>query len=430
MLLRRKLLAFDDGMKVYNNLETNEEDILITFALSLYITITKIGELLRAYLDDLDRYECKEVLGIDYDQMTSMEYLMKGGKLKRDMEALSDMILKERGMECIIRGFKPATTMDLYHAIEKGIVEMTEMLKKVHQKIEEAPIMLFGNFYRYQKSLCDILPMQAEHGRWKRDVGCLTFGLLKDRQTLITAQFLMKKILRFTQEPSQREIDQEDLDKVRRYLPYGYVLPKDFPICCARFRRFIAWDGDILKINYDLYGNYLFQYYYDLSEEERQALFEFDIMLELIHQDMMKVLPDVSKIAPMTNEPEKNAVLLSPVEEHIRECIDQLMKEQYNNEDLFNRQSHWQAVYRILVDKEYCKDSDFDGFDSFIRRVMPEKVNKPYKKDSVKSISQTDYSQSFNKWHYDPQTSSTRKPYDRMVAVAKRFLELLEENGL
>ena len=52
MSLRKKLLTFDEGMTVYNKLETDEEDILITFAQSLYITVTKIGELLRIYLDD------------------------------------------------------------------------------------------------------------------------------------------------------------------------------------------------------------------------------------------------------------------------------------------------------------------------------------------------------------------------------------------
>ena len=118
------------------------------------------------------------------------------------------------------------------------------------------------------------------------------------------------------------------------------------------------------------------------------------------------------------------------VEERIRRCIGLLMAERYGNEPLFNLQGHWQAVYRILVDKGYCRDSDFDGFDAFIRRVMPEEVNKPYKKESVKQISKTDFTLPFDRWHYDPQTSTTRKPYDRMVAVARQFKFFLEENGL
>ena len=126
--------------------------------------------------------------------------------------------------------------------------------------------------------------------------------------------------------------------------------------------------------------------------------------------------------------PERGGELV--VEERIRRCIGLLMAEQYGNEPLFNLQGHWQAVYRILVDKGYCRDSDFDGFDVFVRRVMPEKVNKPYRHDSVKQISKTDFALPFDRWHYDPQTSTTRKPYDRMVAVARRFKAFLEENGL
>ena len=118
------------------------------------------------------------------------------------------------------------------------------------------------------------------------------------------------------------------------------------------------------------------------------------------------------------------------LEERIRQCVALLMAERYGDEPLFNQQSHWQAVYRILVDKGYCRDSDFDGFDIFIRQVMPDCVNKPYKKSSVKSISQTDFALPFDRWHYDPLTSTTRKPYDRMVAIATRFKQILEENGL
>ena len=117
-------------------------------------------------------------------------------------------------------------------------------------------------------------------------------------------------------------------------------------------------------------------------------------------------------------------------EERIRQCIALLMMERYGDEPLFCLQGHWQAVYRILVDKGHCRDSDFDGFDAFIRRVMPKEVNKPYKKDSVKQVSKTDFALPFERWHYDPQTSTSRKPYDRMVAIATRFKEILEENGL
>ena len=117
-------------------------------------------------------------------------------------------------------------------------------------------------------------------------------------------------------------------------------------------------------------------------------------------------------------------------ESAITQCLSLLMAEQYEGEPLFNLQGHWQAVYRILVDKGYCRDSDFNGFDLFIQRVMPEEVNKPYKRDSVRNINKTDFNIPFERWQYHPETSGNRIPYDRMVAVATRFKEILEENGL
>ena len=120
---------------------------------------------------------------------------------------------------------------------------------------------------------------------------------------------------------------------------------------------------------------------------------------------------------------------LTSKEDCIHRCITLLMKERYGDEPLFNQRKHWQAVYRGLVDKKFCRDSDFDGFDAYVKRVMPDEVNKPYSKASVKQISQTDFIKPFRQWKFDPATS-TRKPFDRMEAVARRFMEILEEHGL
>ena len=201
-----------------------------------------------------------------------------------------------RGIEYADNDFKADTALELYGAIEKQVAVLMEMLKEVQQRSLAAPPSFYANFYRHQKSLCDSRPVKARYEDWKRDVGGLNFDLLKDKQTLVVEEFLRRKILRFTQQPSEREIRQVDLDKVRPHLPYGHELPEGFERCCARFRRFILWHEDILKINYDKYGNYLFHCFYDLTAAERQAFIEFDLMLDLIHEDMASlremVLPE------------------------------------------------------------------------------------------------------------------------------------------
>ena len=95
-------------------------------------------------------------------------------------------------------------------------------------------------------------------------------------------------------QPSKKALDQVRLDLIKDYLPYGYELPSEFAISCARFRRFISWDDDILQINYDAYGKYLFQHYYKLSEEERNDMIRLDLLLKMIHRDMAQLKPELA----------------------------------------------------------------------------------------------------------------------------------------
>jgi hypothetical protein len=60
---------------------------------------------------------------------------------------------------------------------------------------------------------------------------------------------------------------------------------------CARFRWNISWEDDILKFDYDALGEYLFKNYYKMTDKERQAFFDLDVMVELINRDIAKVMP-------------------------------------------------------------------------------------------------------------------------------------------
>ena len=102
------------------------------------------------------------------------------------------------------------------------------------------------------------------------------------------------------------------------------------------------------------------------------------------------------------------------------------MKEEWKpGELLFNKQSHWQAVFRILSDADKFADDDFDGFDSWVLRVVPPDLRRLYTKQSVKNISQTLFGKPLNRWKYDPALMKKREPYDRMERIALRFRELL-----
>lgn len=113
-------------------------------------------------------------------------------------------------------------------------------------------------------------------------------------------------------------------------------------------------------------------------------------------------------------------------DDHICQCLEQLMKEEWRpGELLFNKQSHWQAVFRILSDADKFADDDFDGFDSWVRRTLSPDLRRLYTKQSVKNISQTLFCKPFIRWEYDPKLMKKREPYVRMERIARRFRELL-----
>ena len=115
-------------------------------------------------------------------------------------------------------------------------------------------------------------------------------------------------------------------------------------------------------------------------------------------------------------------------DDNICRCLGLLMDEEWESgELLFNQQNHWQAVFRVLSDAGLFADDDFDGFDSWVKRVIPLELRRLYSKQSVKNISQTLFCKPLRQWKYDSTLMKKRAPFDRMKRIAERFEQLLTE---
>jgi hypothetical protein len=306
MGLTKMLLGLDSGLYYYSRLNKDEEDIDIVLAMSIYITSTLIMEQLPDHLAALKKLRILEVLDVDLELMTNVKFWMKNYKLKSDMEAMNDQTLHERGFEISYKGFKPETTWELYQAIERNILDIVEMLTEVQQILNDAPAGLYENFYLSEKAAVDAKPVKARFRKWKRDVGVATPELLKDKEMQELVYLLTQKVMRHVVDISYRESGQVDLEALKQYMVNGFEFPKEFPICYARFRRFVK-EGDTLQINYDSYGQYLHEAYYKLTPDEHRALIEFDIMLDLIHQEMAALYE--AKLPPALATPEAKELM-------------------------------------------------------------------------------------------------------------------------
>lgn len=295
MDLTKKISNLNEGLTIYSQLLKDEETILIPFAISQYVTVSRICELLPEYLADLQRNECKESLCIDFDQLTNMDYWMKKlVKLKSDMERLGTVPMKEHGFVVTILGFSPETTMDLYRAIERLIIDMVKMLEQVEATLKAAPPVLYQNFYRHLRAqYCEELAVK-DFGDWLMYSGKMSLCKLKSLRAKVIADYVNSGILRCCLKPSGEERSQVDLGALKKHLPDTFHYEKWFDNCYTVFCRTISWKGDILVPDYACAGLFIFQHWSRLTESDIQAIFHLDKMLELIHEDIKK-LPQEDK---------------------------------------------------------------------------------------------------------------------------------------
>lgn len=202
-----------------------------------------------------------------------------------------------------------------------AICEMVAMMDEAYGKMMCIPKHLYGEYYLHEKAKHDARAVMMRYYVWKAQEWDGTLDGLKDRLVYVVAAFLTARPLRFSRKPPIRETDAVQLELIRNSLPCDFAYCEDFKEMCARFRKFNWWEGHIMKLDYDRYGKYFLQNYHKMTKEERQAFFDLDIMVELINEDISRVLSDEEK---------EEKIVLSPGEDAL---LAQLLPMFYGSED-------------------------------------------------------------------------------------------------
>ena len=419
MSLRKDIQKFNVALKVFCDFSTESERLRIQSSLYLVTLVSDINKGIKAYLSDIEKGECKKVLGVDFKRLTQREHWLKNNKLRNDPLLTKNTPLENFDIIYKIDGCSLKSTMDIVNILEAGIDEMIRLLKEAKKKTLTAPLSLFGNFYRKQnREMADEF-VETEYEEWKMNVGRLTYERLKEKQTLIVAEFLKMNVLRFAYHPSNREMEQVDLEKVKAFLPSNYELANDFTEQCAKFRRFISWQGERLVLDYDAYGKYLFQYFYMLSEEERVALLALDKWFQLIEQDMARVKPEVKEAATSesveteTDEADQTIAM----QRRIKSCIYEMTAEG-------SLKHLYDYTWVMMVMNDTKEMPSFDTPTSFVDYIRMLGVGKLPTKSSINKVQSKAYGK-FPNWEF---TDCDQMEATRRINVAKRFLNIYRKS--
>ena len=286
--LRELILAFDDGLSVYDGLNKDFVPIKVSFSQCTYMTAVTAIEELMTYVANLDRDICREPLCLDLDEMGSEDYWMeKLAKTKSDMVELEDLPLLQKDLVWGYKGFYPQSTTELYQGIEQKTKEVAGLLRQIQQKMDEKPLSFYNKFYHDQRAQYCEEQAVKDFKYWLTHSGIPSLVKLRTLRAQVIADFINGGMLKCATDPSVEEWEKVNVEQFKKQLPLEYGYAEWFDVCYTIFNRTIGWQGDILIPNYDCAGLFIFQHWAELTPEQINSIFYLDKMLEQIHAEVL-----------------------------------------------------------------------------------------------------------------------------------------------
>lgn len=255
-----QLLTLEKVLEQYEELVfENPEDVSLSgqFVMDL---VDEINAKLNRHLESKVRLTCNNVLMTNFDTMTNLKHWLKS-KLFQDLPKKECKLLKEK------------------------IAEMVDLLKALWLKIDNVDATFKDQFLERMKKRCKKY-RATDYDLWKVRQSCLTMERLTEYQAELTADMLIKGILKYDDKPHGEEMDGVDLQKLRKKLKNRKDLPEHFDEECAKLRRYSHWEGDMFMIDYQLLRNYIYRVFRLLTNEQRIAMFYYEVQMKQIHEDM------------------------------------------------------------------------------------------------------------------------------------------------
>ena len=139
---------------------------------------------------------------------------------------------------------------------------------------------------------------EAYYADWKEDHEDFTYQRLVDLRGSETVRFLNQDVLRFAPVPTGREVKERTVVIDSDSLEVDVVFAVNMDWASAQLSYFVSWTGpknELLTIRQDRMNKYLTKHQADMTDEDLSALYYFEAMLDMIHQDMAVLKPQLAR---------------------------------------------------------------------------------------------------------------------------------------
>ena len=115
---------------------------------------------------------------------------------------------------------------------------------------------------------------------------------------------LSSGILKYAEAPNGEEIQDVDKDKLALTMTDKSRITEIFVNECAKLRRYSHWEGDRFVIDYKLLRKYLYCIFGKLTSEQHIKMFEYDVQMKQIHEDIERLKKEEGIIEEVMEEEE------------------------------------------------------------------------------------------------------------------------------
>ena len=228
--------------------------------------------LVQRLLDKPEIRSCRIPLVIDFKKMTDLDYWLKSKLFYVDPVSRSELLRQK-------------------------IVRLVNMLQELRIKILKVDVDYAEKVFKRMVARVKKSINNLEYVIWRIRHPHPTMKQLEHQQIQLTAKMLIAGIMEYDEDAKDYEVAQVQLELVKRDLIYGQKLPDNFKEECAKLRRYSYWKGEhLFMINYKEIYTYLFSHCFDkFTEEQHIALYEYDVQLKMIHEDMVALKPELAE---------------------------------------------------------------------------------------------------------------------------------------
>lgn len=242
------------------------------------------------------------------------------------------------------------TYNDLAFALNSALTKMKGVLMEIKEKLDNP------KDYQFRKIWDDLLDYydddlsSDDYKRWKSKHSKYDFKDLRIKQIQEILKLSESNFFRYNETPTLGDVRNCILIKNEDLLPAGTVLTDEIKESCAKFECFIEWkDKSILCVNYEMLGEYIFHHGSKFKDEEFLPVIDFDRTMDMIHDDMAALKPNLNKYLKKYEENRINAlikdgtIILNSCQKYLKEDIRNTFLREFLSKMLYDSDIKYEA---------------------------------------------------------------------------------------